>query len=147
MLSLFFTVLKRRILLYCFVKVSKILNKLSWFMSVFIYFISLWLLQKVCCNSAKCKCYNNYWKRTVFSKCNCSVDNCREIIYLKIIEFNFCTMLSYTLIKYTTGGRTFERLSEAVTKGVLYEKMFLKNSQNSQENTCVGVSFLLKLRA
>ena len=50
-------------------------------------------------------------------------------------------MLSYTLIKYITGGRTFERLSEAVTKGVLYEKMFLKNSQNSQENTCVGVSF------
>ena len=56
-------------------------------------------------------------------------------------------MLSYTLIKYITVRRTFERLSEAFTEGVLYEKMFLKILQNLQENTCVGVSFLIKLRA
>ena len=32
------------------------------------------------------------------------------------------------------------------TRGVLSEKMFLKISQNSQENTCARVSFLIKLQ-
>ena len=31
--------------------------------------------------------------------------------------------------------------SEAATGGALWEKVFLKISQNSQENTCVGASF------
>ena len=31
--------------------------------------------------------------------------------------------------------------SEAATGGVLFKKLFLKISQYSQENTCVGVSF------
>ena len=30
---------------------------------------------------------------------------------------------------------------------VFYKKMFLKISQNPKENTCVGVSFLIKLQA
>ena len=34
--------------------------------------------------------------------------------------------------------------SEAVTRGVLCKKMFLKLSQNLQENTCARVSFLKK---
>ena len=29
---------------------------------------------------------------------------------------------------------------------VFYKKVFLKISQNSQENTCAGVSFLIKLQ-
>ena len=37
--------------------------------------------------------------------------------------------------------------SEAATGGVLSEKMFLKILQNSQENICVRVSFLIKLLA
>ena len=37
--------------------------------------------------------------------------------------------------------------SEAATGGVTHEKMFLKISQNSQENICVRVSFLMKLLA
>ena len=36
---------------------------------------------------------------------------------------------------------------EAAIGGVLQEKVFLENSQNSQENTCVKVSFLIKLQA
>ena len=31
-------------------------------------------------------------------------------------------------------------LSEAATRRVLWNKVFLKNSKNSQENACVGVS-------
>ena len=37
--------------------------------------------------------------------------------------------------------------TEAVTKGVLYKKVLLQISQNSQENTCARVSFLIKLQA
>ena len=36
---------------------------------------------------------------------------------------------------------------EAATGGVLLEKLILKISQISQENTCVRVSFLIKLQA
>ena len=37
--------------------------------------------------------------------------------------------------------------SEAATRGALSKKVFLKISQNSQENTCVRVSFLIQLKA
>ena len=39
------------------------------------------------------------------------------------------------------------KFSDAATRGVLYKKVFLKITQNSQENTCVWVSFLIKLQA
>ena len=39
------------------------------------------------------------------------------------------------------------RVSEATTRYVLYRKVFLEISQNSQENTCVRVSFLITLQA
>ena len=35
---------------------------------------------------------------------------------------------------------------EAATRGVLWKKVFLEISQNSQENTCARVSFLMKLQ-
>ena len=38
-------------------------------------------------------------------------------------------------------------ISEAATGGVLRKKVFLKILQNSQENTCARVSFLIKLQA
>ena len=38
-------------------------------------------------------------------------------------------------------------ISEAATGGVLRKKVFLKILQNSQENTCAKVSFLIKLQA
>ena len=37
--------------------------------------------------------------------------------------------------------------TEAATRGVLCKKVFLEISQNSQENTCARVSFLIKLQA
>ena len=37
--------------------------------------------------------------------------------------------------------------TETATKGVLYKKVFLEISQNSQENTCARVFFLIKLQA
>ena len=37
--------------------------------------------------------------------------------------------------------------TEAAIRGVLLKKVFLKISQNSQENTCARVSFLIKLQA
>ena len=36
---------------------------------------------------------------------------------------------------------------EAATRGVLCKKVFLEISQNSQENTCARVSFLINLQA
>ena len=38
-------------------------------------------------------------------------------------------------------------ISEAATRGVLCKKTFLEISQNSQENTCARVSFLIKFQA
>ena len=38
-------------------------------------------------------------------------------------------------------------LAEAATRGVLQQKLFLEMSQNSQENTCARVSFLIQLQA
>ena len=39
------------------------------------------------------------------------------------------------------------KLSEAATGGILWKKVFLKILQNSRENTCASVSFLIKLQA
>ena len=39
------------------------------------------------------------------------------------------------------------QISEAATEDALQKKVFLKLSQNSQENTCARVSFLIKLDA
>ena len=41
-------------------------------------------------------------------------------------------------------GFTIFHLSKAATGGVLLEKVFLEIWQNSQENTCAKVSFLMK---
>ena len=38
------------------------------------------------------------------------------------------------------------KFKEAATGGVLYKKLFLKILPYSQKNTCVGVSFLIKLQ-
>ena len=35
--------------------------------------------------------------------------------------------------------------SEAATRGALWKKVILEISENSQENTCAGASFLIKL--
>ena len=45
----------------------------------------------------------------------------------------------------TSGNNSFE-MTVAATGGVLLEKLFLKISQNSQENTCARDPFLIRLR-
>ena len=46
------------------------------------------------------------------------------------------------LLKWVERKR--DRQTETVTRRCSVKKLFLKNSQNSQENTCAGVSFLVK---
>ena len=41
----------------------------------------------------------------------------------------------------------YGQYSEAATRSVLWKKVFLEISQNSQENTCARVSFSIKLQA
>ena len=36
--------------------------------------------------------------------------------------------------------------TEAASSGILYKKLFLRILQYSQENTCVGIFFLMKLQ-
>ena len=52
------------------------------------------------------------------------------------------------ILKLATAQKSKRRLAtvtpEAATGGALYKKVFLKISQNSQENTCGRVSFLKK---
>ena len=50
-------------------------------------------------------------------------------------------MLFLKLWKFTTKCSQDLQYEEAATGGVLKKKVFLRISQISQENTCVGVSF------
>ena len=56
---------------------------------------------------------------------------------VKMIKDNIA--ISITIVKIL--------FSEAATRGVLCKKVFLEISQNSQENTCARVLFLIKLQA
>ena len=48
--------------------------------------------------------------------------------------------------KNKTVAKISSQATEAVVKRCFVEKVFLDISQNSQENTCVRVSFLIKLQ-
>ena len=52
------------------------------------------------------------------------------------VKKNLCNVIGFTIFY----------LSEVATGGVLLEKVFLEIPQNSQENTCGKVSFLIKLQ-
>ena len=54
-------------------------------------------------------------------------------------------LLSNSLYRSLCSVSNVEGLSELATRGVLCKKVFLEISQNSQENTCARVSFLIKL--
>ena len=56
------------------------------------------------------------------------------------ISSNLCKKCSLQCYRFTI----FD-FSEGATGGVLLEKVFVEISQNSQENTCGKVSFLIKL--
>ena len=56
---------------------------------------------------------------------------------MKFLMIILMVIISF-IISFTT---------EAATRGVLQKKVFFKMLQNSQENTCARVSFLIKLQA
>ena len=59
---------------------------------------------------------------------------------------NFYSVLQY--VQRTIGSRrSFAQSKKASAKSCSVKKVFLEISQNSQESTCVGVSFLMKLQA
>ena len=64
-----------------------------------------------------------------------------NFIFLIPCSNSYCEIIFSTIRKICTDG------SEPVTGGVLLKKVFLKISQNSQENTCATLSFLIKLQA
>ena len=64
------------------------------------------------------------------------------------IVFIYCFRKANTLAEWNSLLIPIEKLfDEAATESVLSEKVFLNISQNSQENTCARVSFLIKLQA
>ena len=67
--------------------------------------------------------------------------NCQQFGY------ESATKMKKKLLKLSTINLDCFTYSEAATGDVLSKKMFLKISQNSQENTCARVSFLIKLQA
>ena len=54
---------------------------------------------------------------------------------------------NYKQIQVVWGFQKRFHRSEAAIGGVLYKKVFLNISQNSRENACARVSFLIKLQA
>ena len=64
-----------------------------------------------------------------------------------IIPRSFWLLYNNKQVKKITAYGAILKYSEATTRGVLLKKVFLVISQNSQENTCVRVSFLIKLQA
>ena len=79
---------------------------------------------------------------------------CFDIIFPQKFQVNNLSNLiiklkSFKLTKCQSHDKSFLPgfFSEAATRGVLKINVLLKISQNSEENTCARVSFLIKLRA
>ena len=65
-------------------------------------------------------------------------------LFFRKLLYNFCFLLDVFRPLVIHGLLRFLS-SEAATGGVLKERVFLEISQNSQENTCARVSFLIRL--
>ena len=70
-----------------------------------------------------------------------------QVFSCEFILQNFLQRASGVSTNETHTGKTFFMFAEAATRCVLQKKVFLEISQNSQENTCARVSFLIKLQA
>ena len=64
--------------------------------------------------------------------------------YIRCFARFWYHLYNFKNVKNATGGNV--TLTEAATRGVLCEKVFLEIWQISQENTCARVSFLIKKR-
>ena len=65
----------------------------------------------------------------------------------KSMQKNIGVILYLEYVLFPLGSICKYWISEAATRDVLYENVYLEISQNSQENTCARVSFLIKLQA
>ena len=70
-----------------------------------------------------------------------------QVFSFEFILQNFLQRASCVSTNEIHTGKTFFMFAEAATRGVLQKKVFLEISQNSQENTCARVSFLIRLQA
>ena len=61
------------------------------------------------------------------------------ILYKKHMKNKYFNYSEYAL------QRLYIQTIETATRGVLWKKLFLEISQNSQENTCTRVFFLIKI--
>ena len=68
-----------------------------------------------------------------------------NVKYAKYLLHGSGLILCHKMSKYILYYCNF-CCTEVATGGVLEIKVFLEVSQNSQENTCSGVSFLIKLQ-
>ena len=65
----------------------------------------------------------------------------------QVLSLNLITQINQKALKRVNNLRIMKTEIEAATRGVPCKKVFLEISQNSQENTCARVSFLIKLQA
>ena len=121
---------------------------LSWktfLLNLFSCLINSFIINDVCKNlkenvNIKVKSKHKVVFRTLYWK-NWKIDSSS---FFRIMDFNFDAVARFQAY---WDQRRYEKLSEAATRGVLYKEVFLEILQNSQENTCARVSFLIKLQA
>ena len=80
-------------------------------------------------------------------KKNYNIDYSSSLPYLMLIGFIFRIKLLKRPSESSKQNDCYLVLLEAVVQRFSVEKVFLEISQNSQENTCARVSFLIKLQA
>ena len=67
---------------------------------------------------------------------------------MQVFSCEFCETFKDTIFSNNTSGvRFYFQNLETATRMCSIKKVFLQISQNSQENSCVKVSFLIKLQA
>ena len=68
----------------------------------------------------------------------------------QVVIFQYKTLCEETFIDskdWTINNRIIEAIKRSSHQKCSIKKVFLENLQNSQENTCARVSFLIKLQA
>ena len=65
-------------------------------------------------------------------------------VYDEVLLFYSFSVKEFLIVH--SNNLVYKNNPEAATGGVLCKKLFLEISQNSQENTCARVSFLIKLQ-
>ena len=81
---------------------------------------------------------------TIYLLLRCSTEKQTQLTHPVFLTF-FSNFLSFNSRISSFSCFVFRLTTEAVARSVLWKKTFLEISQNSQENTCARVSFLLKL--